>query len=209
MQIALTAESLATGVDILTACDPDLAHIVERLGPPPLWARPPGFPTLIRIILEQQVSLASARAAFERLCAVLDPLTPESFLSLGDEALRAIGFSRQKARYSRELALEILSGRLDLTALSSLPDHEVRAELTRVKGIGEWSANIYLLLSLLRPDAWPAGDLALALAVQRVKALDTRPTPFDLEQMSEAWRPWRAVAARLFWHEYLSGRSGF
>ncbi len=181
--------------------------MVERLGPPPLWAREPGFPTLIHIILEQQVSLASARAAFERLreAAAPHPLTPERFLSFDDAALKAIGFSRQKTAYARHLAEAIVLGRFDVDALASLPDADVRAALLQLKGVGPWSAGIYLLMALRRPDAWPSGDLALAAAAQRVKRLPTRPAPDYLEAMSEAWRPWRAVAARVLWHYYLSG----
>jgi DNA-3-methyladenine glycosylase II len=180
---------------------------VGRLGPPPLWAREPGFPTLIHIILEQQVSLASARVAFERLKAACAPSTrtPERFLSFDDAELKAIGFSRQKTLYSRHLADAILQGRLDLDALARMPDEAVHTALLQLKGVGPWSASIYLLMALGRPDAWPSGDLALAVAAQRVKRLPSRPTPGDLEAMSEAWRPWRAVAARVLWHYYLSG----
>lgn len=195
---------MAVAAHELAARDPDLAAIVARFGPPPLWARPPGFSTLIYIILEQQVSLASARAAYDRLLALADPLTPVSFLALDDAALRAAGFSRQKTAYGRHLAQAVLSGQLDLEALAGLDDEDVRARLTAVKGIGRWTADVYLLMALLRPDVWPAGDLALAAAVQRVKKLDRRPSGEALIEMGEAWRPWRAVAARLFWVHYLA-----
>lgn len=173
-----------------------------------MWAREPGFPTLLYIILEQQVSLASARAAFDRLRAAVAPLTPQGFLELDDAALKVIGFSRQKAGYGRHLARAILEGRLDLAALSAREDALVRSELTRIKGIGPWTADIYLLMALRRPDVWPVDDLALAAAVQRVKGLDRRPTPEELEEVGSAWQPWRAVAARLLWHYYLSEPSG-
>jgi DNA-3-methyladenine glycosylase II len=196
--------TLQRGLDDLARRDRDLAALLERLGPPPLWARPPGFGTLIHIILEQQVSLASARAAYDRLQAAADPLTPARLLELDDATLRAVGFSRQKSAYARHLAEALVAGTLDLAALSTLDDDAVRAHLQRVKGIGPWTAEIYLLMVLGRADAWPVGDLALAAAVQEVKALDQRPDAATLLALAEGWRPWRAVAARLFWHHYLS-----
>jgi DNA-3-methyladenine glycosylase II len=171
-----------------------------------MWAREPGFPTLVHIILEQQVSLASARAAYDRLCATVSPLTPEGFLTLDDATLKAIGFSRQKTGYGRHLARSIVDGRLDLDALEAMPDDAVRAELCALKGIGPWSAEIYLLMALLRPDVWPVGDIALASAVCDVMGLDARPTPAELDAIGAAWHPWRAVAARVLWHHYLSRR---
>jgi DNA-3-methyladenine glycosylase II len=202
----LDETSLREAVALLAANDPHLAAIVERYGPPPLWAREPGFPTLIHIILEQQVSLASARAAFDRLLAAVSPLTPAGFLALDDTTLRAIGFSRQKSRYARHLAQALVSGQLDLDHLAQQEDTVARSTLVALKGIGPWSADIYLLMALRRPDIWPVGDLALQLTAQRVKALPARPTPEGMEMLAEAWRPWRAVAARLLWHHYLSER---
>jgi DNA-3-methyladenine glycosylase II len=169
-----------------------------------MWARAPGFPTLIHIILEQQVSLASARAAFERLLALASPLTPERFLALDDATLRGAGFSRQKSHYSRLLATAMIEGQLDLAGLIHLPDEQVRAALIQRKGIGPWSADIYLLMALGRPDIWPAGDLALQIAAQQVKQLPQRPSADAMTVLAEPWRPWRAVAARLLWHHYLS-----
>ena len=201
---ALTQETFAQGLDVLCERDPDLAQIRTKFGPPPMWTREPGFPTLIHIILEQQVSLASARAAYDRLLAAASPLTPARFLELDDVELKRIGFSRQKTAYGRELARAILSGRLDLAGLERLDDGAVRSELMGIKGIGPWTADIYLLMALRRPDVWPSGDLALANAAQRVKRLVSRPTPGELEGLGADWRPWRAVAARLLWHYYLS-----
>lgn len=203
---ALTEALLHQAVEVLAARDPDLAAIVHRLGPPPLWAREPGFPTLILIILEQQVSLASARAAFDRLLARVSPLTPLGFLQLDDATLRTIGFSRQKASYSRQLAQAILDGLLDIDAVATLPDDVARAALVARKGIGPWTADIYLLMCLRRPDIWPVGDLGLLVAVQALKGFDRRPTAIEMEEIAEPWRPWRAVAARLLWHYYLKGR---
>jgi len=180
--------------------------VVKRYGTPPLWVREPGFPSLIYIILEQQVSLASAKAAFDRLNGAARPLTPGRFLKLSDAELKSIGFSRQKTRYARLLAMEIQKRRLDLRAMHALPDDAARERLLALKGIGPWTADIYLLSALRRPDIWPVGDLALATAVQEVKRLRTRPSAERLEKMSAPWRPWRAVASRLFWLHYLSKR---
>lgn len=202
----LTEETLRQGVAIVAQCDPDLAAILHRWGPPPLWAREPGFPALLLIILEQQVSLASARAAFNRLLAVATPLTPERFLTLDDDTLRAVGFSRQKAGYGRHLAQALISGEFDLAHLALLPDEEARAALVARKGIGPWTADIYLLMCLGRPDIWPVGDLGLLVAMQTVKRLAQRPTALEMVELAEPWRPWRAVAARLLWHHYLSER---
>jgi DNA-3-methyladenine glycosylase II len=154
--------------------------------------------------LEQQVSLASARAAYDRLVSATGRLVPERFLALSDAELKVIGFSRQKTAYGRALAEAIREGRLDLAGLETLDDAEVKTRLTAIKGIGSWTADIYLLMSLRRPDSWPSGDLALAVAVQRVKRLRKRPTPERLQRVGEVWRPWRAVAARILWHYYLS-----
>jgi DNA-3-methyladenine glycosylase II len=184
--------------------EPAFAAVLERLGAPPLWDREPGFPTLVHIILEQQVSLASARSAFERLKAALPELTPAAFQTLDDAQLLAIGFSRQKSGYCRGLAREILEGRIDLDGLAECEDGEVRAALIALKGIGPWTAEIYLLMALLRPDTWPLGDLALASAAKEVFGLNAVPSYPALAQMAEAWRPHRAVAARLLWHHYLS-----
>jgi DNA-3-methyladenine glycosylase II len=169
-----------------------------------MWARESGFSTLLHVILEQQVSLASARAAHNKLLVVASPLTPRRFLKLDDATLKAVGFSRQKTSYGRELARSIVEGLLDLDALSSMDDAAVRSELIKIKGIGRWTADIYLLMVLRRPDIWPKGDLALAVAAQKVKRLQTRPTQEELDEMSAAWKPWRAVAARILWHYYLS-----
>ena len=204
----LTRASLARGVRELAEADEDLARVARAYGMPPLWEREEGFATLVLTILEQQVSLASALAAFERLRAASSAVTPESFLTFDDAQLRAFGFSRQKALYCRLLARAVLNGELDLRRLASLSDDDVRAELTRLKGVGAWTAEIYLLRALLRPDAWPAGDLALQIAAQQVKRLPARPTAAELDALAEPWRPLRAVAARLLWLQYLEGRRG-
>lgn len=202
--LRLDEDSLRRGTAMLAAHHPALAAVVERWGVPPLWDRPPGFATLLHIILEQQVSLASARAAFERLRQAAGSLEPGVFLSFSDEELKRFGFSRQKSGYARGLARMILDGRLDLAALENAPDEQVRADLLKIRGVGAWTADIYLLMVLLRADVWPHGDRALAVSVQRVLELDGCPSYAELADMSAAWHPWRAVAARIFWHDYLS-----
>lgn len=196
--------TLLEGVRELSQRDPDLARIVSTYGPPPLWQREPGFSTLLYIILEQQVSLASARAAYNRLLEAANPLTPHHFLRFSDEELKKIGFSRQKTRYGRELAQAVLNGRLDLDSLEDMEDELVRQRLMQVKGIGLWTADIYLLMVLGRPNVWPKGDIALHSALQRVKGLPHRPASDEAARLSLAWQPWRAVAARMLWHLYLS-----
>ena len=203
--VSLTEELLAQGVRSLAQADSDLAAIVEKWGSPPLWPREPGFPTLVYLILEQQVSLASAKAAYDRLLARINaPLIPERLLALDAHTMKKIGFSRQKTGYCRLLADSVLKNRLDLEAVAGMADESARTELTRIKGIGPWTADVYLLMALKRPDVWPVGDLALQKSARRVKRLRKHPSPARLEKIGEAWRPWRAVAARLLWHDYLS-----
>ena len=197
---------LLEAVAILAERDADLASVVAAFGPPPLWERATGFPTLIHIILEQQVSLASANAAFNKLRGALGEVTPAAFLTLDDAQLKALGFSRQKTRYGRELANAVLAGTLDLDALPALSDDDVRLQMTAVKGIGQWTTDIYLLMALRRRDVFPKGDLALLIAAQRLFELPFRPAPLALEAMAEMWRPHRATAARILWHFYLSER---
>jgi DNA-3-methyladenine glycosylase II len=197
-------KDLLSASEILAERDPDLARVLDRIGPPPMWDREPGFPTLVHIILEQQVSLASAKAAFDKLVARIAPLEPASFLKLEDPELKAIGFSGQKGRYCRELAKAVLGGSLDLDGLASLADDQVRAELTKVTGIGRWTADIYLLMALGRSDMWPRGDLALLKAVRDLKGLAEPPTEVEFEALGEPWRPWRSVAARILWNHYLN-----
>jgi DNA-3-methyladenine glycosylase II len=203
----LTESGLLVAVDALRAVDPTLGAVVARFGPPPLWAREPGFGTLVHLILEQQVSLASAQAAFDRLQAATGEVTPTAFLHLDDGELLAIGFSRQKARYGRALATAVVDGTLDLDTLPALDDEGVDATLTALPGIGPWTATIYRLMVLLRPDAWPVHDIALAQAAAELRNLPSRPTAGEMLELAEGWRPWRAVAARILWHHYLSMRA--
>lgn len=200
----MTEKDLLSASENLAERDPDLARVLDRIGPPPMWDREPGFPTLVHIILEQQVSLASAKAAFDKLVVRIAPLEPAPFLDLDDTELKAIGFSGQKGRYCRELAKAVLGGSLDLDDLELLADDQVRAELTKVTGIGRWTADIYLLMALGRSDVWPRGDLALLKAVRDLKGLAEPPTEVEFEALGEPWRPWRSVAARMLWNHYLN-----
>jgi DNA-3-methyladenine glycosylase II len=197
--------TLRNGVAALVAADHDFERLYRRNGVPPLWKREPGYATLLLIILEQQVSLASARAAYARLETELGVVTPEAFLGLDDATLRAVGFSRQKAGYGRGLAAALLAGEVDLTRLADADDSTARAELMAIRGIGPWTADVYLLFVLGRQDAWPTGDRALQVSLGRLKAFDGVPDPATTDRVAEAWRPWRSVAARMLWHDYLGG----
>ncbi|HLM02375.1 MAG TPA: hypothetical protein VK400_15090 [Pyrinomonadaceae bacterium] len=202
----LDEQSLVIACRKLSATDSDLAFIFRTYGTPPLWQREPNFATLIHIILEQQVSLASALAAFNKLKEKLGEVTPEAVLSLSDEEMKAAYFSRQKTVYARELARAILEGKLDLKALENLPDAAAKDELKKIKGIGDWTADIYLLMAGSRADVMPKGDLALHAAWKKLKNLERPPASDEFQQIAEKWKPLRAVAARLLWHFYLGER---
>ncbi len=200
----LTRRTFRRALKYLSDRDPDLARVIDDYGHPPMWLRKPGFSTLVYIILEQQVSLASARATFDRLCEAARPLTPYRFLTLDDTALHAIGFSRQKTHYCRQLSQAIRQKELKLSELENMDNKTARSELTKIKGIGPWTADIYLLMALRRPDIWPSTDLALVVATQKLKKIPVRPDVDKLNEISQPWRPWRSVAARILWHYYLS-----
>lgn len=199
---SLTNASLAAACRRLSA-DPHLKIVHSTYGTPPLWDREPGFATLLQIILEQQVSLASAKACFDKLIGRLGEVSPTGLLSLSDTELKKIGFSRQKTAYGRHLADAILEGRIDLDSLAEMPDAEVKARLTELKGIGEWTSDIYLLMALLRPDVMPKGDIALHAAWHKLSG-DGKPSSDEFLVIAERWKPYRSVAARLLWHYYLS-----
>lgn len=203
--IVLDHDRLAGAARSVAGLDGDMAGILATLGTPPLWDRPPGFVTLLRIILEQQVSLVSADAMYRRLLGLIDPLTPANVLEKGESFLRSFGMTRQKAAYFINVARAVHDGDLDLDALSHEDDETAMARLTAIKGIGPWTARIYLLMVLCRPDVWPVGDVALATAFQKLKKLGKRPSQPELEEMASAWAPHRATAARLLWHYYLNG----
>ncbi len=199
-QTLITEETLPGALQELAALDADFARALEEAGPPPLRQRPSDFSALLRIIVAQQVSLASAQAIWNRLEAACQPLAPETMLSLDDDALRGAGLSRQKMSYSRSLAGLLASGELDLAAVARLDDEAAIAEITKVKGLGRWSAECFLLFSLGRPDVWPIDDVGIMIGAQRLKGLKKRPDAKKLARMGKAWRPWRAVAARMLWH---------
>jgi DNA-3-methyladenine glycosylase II len=202
---ALDRDGLEAAIAELADRDPDLAAIVDRHGSPPLWDRPAGFETLVAIVLEQQVSLRSGAAALERLRLSAGSVSPKAVAALGEDGARAAGLTRQKARYVVALARSAIDGTLDLAAIAAAPDGDARSMLTGLLGVGGWTADIYLLMALCRPDVWPVGDLALAAAMRRAKRLAALPTAAEQEAIVEAWRPWRAVAARLLWQAYLAG----
>jgi len=192
----------------LTRRDRGLARIVARHGPPPLWRRRPGFATLARIILEQQVSLAAAATLYRRVGAdVRGGWSPEAIRRVGERGLRARGLTRQKARYVATLATEIARGDFTLTAVSRANDHEARAMLEALPGIGPWTSNVYLLFALRRPDIWPPGDLALHKAIATMRRLADSPSSDEAAHLAQRWSPWRSVAARILWHGYLSDRA--
>ena len=199
--------SLLLAVQALGRGDRRLARLVARHGPPPLWARRPGFATLLRIILEQQVSLASARALYLRLTMAVGAVEPVRVAALGTAGLQGLGFTRQKAAYVSGLAGQVLGGQLALHRLSRYDDGEAREQLMRVPGIGPWTADIYLLMALRRPDIWPPGDLALLKALGHLHGSDRVPSAVEAGQLAERWRPLRAVAARILWHAYLAERA--
>ena len=202
---SLSLHTFEEVLNVLGGRDACLQAVLDDVGPPPFWVRDPGFPTLVHIILEQQVSLASAKAAFERLQQAVPELSPVEFLKLDAPTLKRAGFSGQKAGYCTNLARALTDGSLELERLQVADVRCVRSKLLKIKGIGQWTVDVYLLMALRRPDIWPTGDLALAASAQVLKGLDSRPTPDQLDAIGESWKPWRSVAARILWHHYLSG----
>ena len=205
-QSPLTQEKYLEAITYLSLRDQELAAVIRKWGKPPFWTHDPGFPGIVLAILSQQVSLESAQAAFSKLESTIGVVSPQSFLTLDDVALREVGFSRQKASYVRGIARSSLSGDLDFEVFHRLDDDRIREELLQVRGIGKWTVDTYLLFAMRRPDVWPSGDLALAKSIQEVKRLAAVPGFDKMDEIAERWRPWRAVAARILWHSYLSER---
>ena len=199
-----TKENYHTICDKLAANDPDLAAIIKAYGYPPFWSRPNTFETLVHIILEQQVSLASALSALNKLKERLQELTPARLLLLTDEEMKACYCSRQKTSYIKYLAEALLSGQLNLTELENMPDDEVRAKLVALKGIGNWTADVYLMFVLQHSDIFPVGDLAAVNAMKRVKKLPADTTKEQMIALATQWQPYRTIATMLLWHFYLS-----
>ena len=189
--------------DQLSRKDPDLKGIIKRYGYPPMWSRPNTFQTLILTILEQQVSLAAAYAAFKRLRTHIGLVTPEKILRMTDEEFRQCYFTRQKTVYARELATAIQSKQIQLRKLANEDNDTIRTELKKIKGIGDWTVDIYLLHVLQRSDIFPLGDIALINSMRSVKQLDPSTPKEELLKMSTAWQPYRSIATMLFWHDYI------
>lgn len=192
--------------DELALRDTDLAAIITAYGYPPYWSRENTFESLVHIILEQQVSLASALSALNKLREYVQEITPGRILLLTDQEMKACYFSRQKAAYVKYLAEAILSGQLNLAELEYLPNETVRARLTAIKGIGNWTADVYLMFVLHRTDIFPAGDLAAVNAFKKVKNLAVQTPKEVLVNLAEQWKPYRTVATMMLWHYYLSER---
>ncbi|TWT72479.1 DNA-3-methyladenine glycosylase family protein [Crateriforma conspicua] len=196
----VAAETIADG-------DPVMAAVLQTHGPPPLWKRPQTFATFVRIILEQQVSLSSARSTFLRLSQSMpEGVTATRVAAAGQPGLQAVGFSRQKARYAVALADDVIAGRFRIPALRAMPDDHVRRQITDRLGLGDWSAGVYLMMAMLRPDVLPHGDLAL---VKGLAELDdgVYGDPDELERRTESWRPFRSVGVRMVWQAYLARRN--
>jgi len=198
------ADNFHSICDTLAAGDRDLAHILETYGYPPMWTRSNSFETLVHIILEQQVSLASALATLNKLKQYKGGITPDNMLSLNDEEMRTCYVSRQKAGYIRGLAQAINNRKIDLAALAALPDEQVRTELIQLKGIGNWTIDVYLMFALQRADLFPIGDLAAVNALKRLKQLDQGIDQTSILRISASWQPFRSVASMILWHYYLS-----
>jgi DNA-3-methyladenine glycosylase II len=206
MNASFTQQNLYSLCNELANRDASFSSIISVYGYPPFWSRPNTFESLIHIILEQQVSLASALSALQKLKEKTGQITPETLLVLSNEELKACYFSRQKTVYARHLAENLLYGTLNLNALEQIADEEVRSKLTAIKGIGNWTTDIYLIFVLHRTDIFPIGDLAVVNALKRVNNLPPETPKERLLQLAEAWKPYRTIATMLLWQEYLSRR---
>lgn len=193
--------------DQLARKDKDLRAIIREHGHPPMWTRPATFQTLTLTILEQQVSLAAAYAAFKKLKEKIGLVTPAKLLSLSDEEMRACYFTRQKMGYARGLAEAILSKQLQLKKLHQLPDEEVRNELKKLKGIGDWTADVYLMHALQRTDLFPLGDIALVNSLKHIKQLPAHISKEEMLLIAEPWRPYRTIASMILWHAYIKRKN--
>ena len=190
----------------LAAKDKDLDSILQQYGHPPMWSRPARFQSLILTILEQQVSLASAYAAYTKLRERVGLVTPAKILQLSDAEMRACYFSRQKMLYARELARAIQDKKINLRQLGTAPDEEIRFELKKIKGIGDWTVDVYLMHALQRTDLFPLGDIALVNSLREVKQLSRDVSKPEMLAIAEGWRPYRTIAAMILWHSYIQRR---
>lgn len=207
MHTTFSAENFHLICNELASNDPWLESVLQNYGYPPMWTRPNTFESLVHIILEQQVSLASALATLNKLRERIIEVTPKAVLSLTDEELKSCYFSRQKMVYVRHLAESILTGKIDLPALEKLPDDEIRIKLNQLKGIGNWTIDVYLMFVLQRTDLFPAGDLAAVNAFKQLQKLPATTTKAELEQLALKWQPYRTIATMILWHYYLSLRA--
>lgn len=207
MIITFGEENFQSLCNLLGKQDQVLKSIIDQYGYPPFWSRKPGFETLIHIILEQQVSLASAEAALIKLQSRLGIITPAKLLTLSDEELKACYFSRQKISYARHLAIVIISKQLNLKKLETLPDDDIKSLLIQLPGIGNWTVDIYLMMALHRLDCFPSGDIALINSLKHIKNLPKETPTGALISIADTWKPYRTVAAYLLWHSYLSKRT--
>ena len=197
-------DNFAPLCDELAKADDELKFIIHNHGYPPMWSRPNTFETLVHIILEQQVSLASALSALNKLRERVQEITPARVLLLTDEEFRACYCSRQKTGYIKYLAEAIISGQTDLESFAHLPDDAIRKQMLTLKGIGNWTIDVYLMFVLQRADIFPAGDLAAVNALKRVKQLPADTSREELLLIAEQWQPYRTIATMLLWHFYLS-----
>jgi len=204
--MAFTNKKFISICDTLATKDPDLKSIISTYGYPPFWKRAATFETLIHIILEQQVSLASAMAALNKLKERIIEITPQNLLLLSDEEMKLCYFSRQKITYSRHLAQELINNRLNLHELNTLDDDAVRDRLTKIKGIGNWSVDVYLMMVLQRTNVFPLGDIALVKSVKETKGLSKETSRKAIALIAEKWKPYQTIAAFILWHAYISKR---
>ncbi len=203
--LTLTPKRMQFASRLLAERDPALKRVLDEKGYPDMWARPPGFSTIVHIILEQQVTLASANATFFRLQSKLSgTVTPEGLLNLKESELKELGVTRQKIQYTRLLAVQVASGEFMFESLAPLSDDAVRSAMTKHKGIGNWTADIYLSECLLRCDILPKGDIGVQEAYRVLNGMEVRPTHEELLAMTDHWRPWRSVGTRMLWKFYQS-----
>jgi DNA-3-methyladenine glycosylase II len=205
----LTEQSYRLAISELVERDSSLAGVVTKWGNPPFWTHPPGFPGITLAILAQQVSLESAQGTFRKLENAISTITPDAFLTLNADTLREIGFSRQKASYAQKIAEDIVAAKIDFKALQGIGDTEARTRLMQIRGVGKWTADTYLLFSLRRSDVWPSGDLALEKTVSELRGLPSKLKTEEVDRIAAAWKPLRAVAARILWCQYLNQRGRF
>jgi len=206
MHLTFDGQNFHSICDKLAKKDKHLYSIIKRFGYPPIWTRKASFQTLIHIILEQQVSLASARAALIKLKEKIGSVTPAKLLALSDDELKACYFSRQKTVYAKCLANAIVTKQIILKTFADLDDAEIRHQLKTIKGIGDWTVDVYLLFALQRTDIFPLGDLAMVNALKEVKQLPKETRQEELLKLAEKWRPYRSIATMLFWHHYIQKR---